>query len=161
MVKSIPQCFFGIPKHTQSMISYKMLTAYFWKFQWLTGMMLTCPIQWIPHCLPYFWLQNHIKRSLMPISEDGRILNSWMEWFTTSQNAIAFMRTDMGWQKSIYLKWSWRVQNMFSPTSKSTKLRLWKWKLKIFIALQHYMPIEVTYNSAKAYVLHRSYTLLL
>ena len=123
---------------------------------------LTCPIQWMPHCLPYSWLQNHIKRSLMPIStEDGRILNYWMEWFTTSQCAIAFTRTDMGWQKLIYLIWFWWVQNMLSPSSKSTNLRLWKWKLKIVIALQHYMPIKVAYNSAKSYVLHRGYTLLL
>ena len=27
--------YFGIPRHTQSMIAFEILTEYFWKFQWL------------------------------------------------------------------------------------------------------------------------------
>ena len=34
--------YFGIPRHTQSMIAYKILTEYFWKFQWWIALWECC-----------------------------------------------------------------------------------------------------------------------
>ena len=43
MLLSIPQCIkYGIPYHTQSMIAYKILTKYFWKFQWEIALWECC-----------------------------------------------------------------------------------------------------------------------
>ena len=39
--------YFTIPRHTQSIIAYKILTEYFWKCKLkncIVGMLLTCPI---------------------------------------------------------------------------------------------------------------------
>ena len=39
---------FGNPRHTQSMIAYKILTEYFWEIpvkNCIVGVVLTCPIQ--------------------------------------------------------------------------------------------------------------------
>ena len=37
--------YFGLPRHTQSMIAYKTLSEYFWKFQWLIAWLLKCSIE--------------------------------------------------------------------------------------------------------------------
>mgnify|MGYP001800823562 CR=1 FL=1 len=34
--------YFGIPRHTQSMIDYKILTEYCWKFQWKIALWESC-----------------------------------------------------------------------------------------------------------------------
>ena len=34
--------YFGIPTHTQSMIAYKILTEYCWKFQWEIALWECC-----------------------------------------------------------------------------------------------------------------------
>ena len=39
--------FFENPRHAQSMIAYIILTEYFWKFQCILGMLLTCPIEMV------------------------------------------------------------------------------------------------------------------
>ena len=47
MLMSIPQCIISKFPDTQSMITYKIFTEYFWKFQWnncVVGMFLACPI---------------------------------------------------------------------------------------------------------------------
>ena len=43
---------FGVPRHTQSMRAFKILTEYFWKFQWK----LHCGnVVYMPYLTPVYW----------------------------------------------------------------------------------------------------------